>query len=139
MFTVVLAADGNDARVLAQARAIVAYPNAPESVKVVVVHVSREVQSDEGGEIHTEDYSELPDSVSQAIKFFEREGITAQIEHRSGDPDEEILRVARDIDADQIVLGGRRRSPVGKAIFGSVVQNVIRNSTRPVLTINTSK
>lgn len=139
MFTLILAADGNEERVLAQAQASADYPIPQEEIEVVVVHVAREIQSDEGGRIHIEDYSELPESVSEAMAVFDAEGIDARVEERSGDPDEEILRAAREADADQIVLGGRRRTPVGKAVFGSVLQDVIRNADRPVLTVNASE
>lgn len=135
MFTVILGADGHEERVMAQARAVANYPAAAETFEVIALHVVKEVQSDEGGKIRVEEYAELPESASKAVEFLESEGITARADQRSGDPAEEILRSAREAEADQIVLGGRKRSPVGKAVFGSVVQNVILNADRPVLTI----
>jgi len=41
--------------------------------------------------------------------------------------------VAEEINADSILLGVRKRSPVGKAIFGSVSQQVIIDTDRPVI------
>lgn len=136
MFTIVMATDGHEERVMVQARAIANYPCAPEEVEVVVLHVAKEVQSDEGGKIRIEEYTEMPNSASQALEYLEAEGVAARAEQRSGDPAEEIVRTAREVEADQIVLGGRKRSPVGKAVFGSVVQDVILDADRPVLTIN---
>lgn len=46
---------------------------------------------------------------------------------------EEILNVADDVVADRIYLYSRRRSPVGKAVLGSVVQRVLMNSDVPVV------
>lgn len=136
MFTVLLAADGHEERVMVQMRTVANYPCAAEEIEVVILHVAKEVQSDEGGKINIEKYSEMPESASRAIRHLEEEGISARAERRSGDPAEEIVRAARAEDADQIVLGGRKRSPVGKAVFGSVVQDVILDADRPVLTIN---
>lgn len=52
-----------------------------------------------------------------------------------GDASDEIVRYGREHDARYVVLGGRKRSPAGKAIFGSVTQSVLLNADRPVVTI----
>lgn len=54
---------------------------------------------------------------------------------RVGSPTEEIVDVAEELDARYIVVGGRKRSPAGKAIFGSVSQSILLSSDRPVVTI----
>lgn len=54
---------------------------------------------------------------------------------RIGDPTEEIIDEARRSDARYIVIGGRNRSPVGKAVFGSTTQSVLLNATVPVVTV----
>lgn len=48
------------------------------------------------------------------------------------DVGEGIVDLAEDIGADHIVIGGRERSPAGKAIFGSTVQEVLLTSPCPV-------
>ncbi len=48
---------------------------------------------------------------------------------------EEILETARELGAEYVVVGGRRRSPVGKALVGSVSQSVILDSDRPVVVV----
>lgn len=53
---------------------------------------------------------------------------------RVGQPAEEILAHADAIDARYLVIGGRKRTPAGKALFGSVTQTVILDSQRPVVT-----
>lgn len=53
---------------------------------------------------------------------------------RVGDPGEEILALAERLDPRYLVVGGRKRTPAGKAIFGSVTQRVILDSERPVVT-----
>lgn len=52
-----------------------------------------------------------------------------------GRPRPRILRYADDVDAGYIVLAGRKRSPVGKLIFGSVTQSVVLGAHRPVVTV----
>ncbi|HEX5532904.1 MAG TPA: universal stress protein [Actinomycetales bacterium] len=51
------------------------------------------------------------------------------------DASEEILSVARDRRADLIVVGLRRRSPVGKLILGSTGQRVLLEADCPVLAV----
>lgn len=45
-----------------------------------------------------------------------------------GDAADEIIRYAREHDAEYVVLSSRKRSPVGKALFGSVTQSVLLNA-----------
>jgi nucleotide-binding universal stress UspA family protein len=46
-----------------------------------------------------------------------------------------LLRLVDGIDADLLVIGARRRSPVGKALLGSVAQTVILEANLPVLVV----
>ena len=63
------------------------------------------------------------------------------IEHDIRRPDdsrsaaETILAIAEEVSADLIVIGVRRRSPVGKLITGSTAQAVILNAECPVLAV----
>lgn len=52
-----------------------------------------------------------------------------------GNAADEIVRYSDKHDARYIVLRGRKRSPVGKAIFGSVTQSVLLNAKQPVMTL----
>lgn len=54
-----------------------------------------------------------------------------------GDPATSIIEYADDHDARYVVVGGRKRSPAGKAVFGSVSHDVIMNARSP--TVITSK
>lgn len=46
-----------------------------------------------------------------------------------------ILDVAREVDAGLIVIGLRRRSPVGKMITGSTAQAILMDAGCPVLSV----
>jgi nucleotide-binding universal stress UspA family protein len=54
---------------------------------------------------------------------------------RVGEPVQEILNEAERSDARYLVIGGRKRTPIGKAVFGSITQSVLLNATVPVLTV----
>lgn len=54
---------------------------------------------------------------------------------RVGDPVEEILAEADRRSARYIVTGGRQRTPVGKAVFGSKTQSILLEATLPVVTV----
>lgn len=58
-------------------------------------------------------------------------------EGRVGKPELQIRSLAEELDARCLVIGGRGRSPVGKAMFGSTTQSILLQSDRPVLTIRT--
>lgn len=54
-------------------------------------------------------------------------------------PAEAILRVAEERDARLIVIGVRRRTPVGKLFLGSTSQQVLLDAHCPVLAVKAAK
>jgi len=54
-------------------------------------------------------------------------------------PAEEILRVAAEKEANLVVIGLRRRSPVGKLLLGSTAQQVLLDAACPVLAVKAGK
>jgi nucleotide-binding universal stress UspA family protein len=62
------------------------------------------------------------------------------IEYARGNaPSEDLLQAAKDEDADMIVIGIRRRSPVGKLILGSNAQDILLHATCAVLAVKASE
>lgn len=49
-----------------------------------------------------------------------------------------LLRLVGTLDADLLVIGARHRSPVGKALLGSVAQTLILEADLPVLVVKAS-
>lgn len=54
---------------------------------------------------------------------------------RGNDPAEDLITVADEVSADFIVIGLRRRSPVGKLILGSNAQRILLDASCPVLAV----
>ena len=48
---------------------------------------------------------------------------------------ESIVEYAKEINSDEIIIGVKRKSKVGKLIFGSTAQHVILEAHCPVLTV----
>lgn len=59
-----------------------------------------------------------------------------QIDHEIrgvvGYPDKEIVKAANDLDVDMLFIGGQRRSPAGKAVFGDSAQQILLKAACPV-------
>lgn len=54
---------------------------------------------------------------------------------RGFEPAEDLIGIADDADAELIVIGLRRRSPVGKLILGSNAQRILLDAGCPVLAV----
>jgi nucleotide-binding universal stress UspA family protein len=125
MFTFVIGIDTNIERARAQAEAVASLPLDTGDVEAVLVHSFSE--NPEGGTI------EQVKPVRIARERLEAAGIEVTPEGYGGDAARAILNVADEYDADQIVVAGRKRTPTGKVLFGSVTQSVILDTDRPVL------
>lgn len=58
---------------------------------------------------------------------------------RGRDAADDIIAAAEDEQADLIVIGLRRRSPVGKLLLGSNAQRILLDATCPVLAVKPSR
>ena len=54
---------------------------------------------------------------------------------RGFEPAEDLIGIAEEADAELIVIGLRRRSPVGKLILGSNAQRILLDAKCPVLAV----
>jgi nucleotide-binding universal stress UspA family protein len=57
---------------------------------------------------------------------------------RGLDPADDLIKVAEDVGAELIIIGLRRRSPVGKLILGSNAQRILLDAPCPVLAVKAS-
>ena len=49
-----------------------------------------------------------------------------------------LVALIEDVRADVVVVGARRRSPIGKALLGSTAQSVVLGASSPVLVVKAS-
>lgn len=107
-----------------------------DNLAVTILNVFEKFKAvDEGSQVRSDelfDPDSYPDAVMAVYQALETAGIDPEVVRRHGEPVEEIIDYADSTDADAIVIPTRKRSPVGKAVFGSVTQQVILSTDRPV-------
>jgi len=75
--------------------------------------------------------AERNEAIQECAKSLRAVGLESQVVGRTGDPAEEIIKYVANGDVDHVFLGARRRSAAGKAILGSVSQQVLRSVDAP--------
>lgn len=139
MYKVLLAIDSDEQRATKAAEAVRSLPGSPADLDVTILNVFEEFDVSDGeSRVRSEDFfdeSDSPDSVSAVEAILEEEGISVATRLEHGDPAETIVSIADEIDADAIAIAGRKRSPAGKVLFGSVAQAVMLSADQPVLVV----
>ena len=125
MTHVLLAVDDSEERAELQAERVADLEWAPGGVRVTVVHVFTENR--EGASIGQFG------PARRAHEMLEDAGIDVELDETSGDPNAVLVDYVRDTDVDLVCVAGRKRSPAGKAVFGSVSQSIMLNVDVPVL------
>ena len=96
------------------------------------------VNSHRGGrEFDREDAIESEAQLEEVKNELRAAGVEHEVRQlvRGMDPAEDLVNVATEVDAEFIVIGLRRRSPVGKLILGSNAQRVLLDAPCPVLAV----
>ena len=66
----------------------------------------------------------------------EASGVPHEIRQPLGsDVGDQVISAAEEVDASMVVIGLRRRSPVGKLILGSVAQRILMGAHCPVMAV----
>jgi nucleotide-binding universal stress UspA family protein len=126
-YHVLVPIDTNERRVNRQIDHVLSLPDAPDSVRATLLHVHATVSGDAGTE-RIGDRIEETDVVEGAQTRLADGDIEVEYREEEGDVADTIIEVTERLAPDVVVVAGRKRSPVGKALFGSVSQRVILNA-----------
>jgi nucleotide-binding universal stress UspA family protein len=100
--------------------------------ELIVVHSMRGGQRDEVEQVleYREEFEKLEQRLAES-------GIRYRLVEyaRGNSPAEDLLQAAKDEDAGMIVIGIRRRSPVGKLVLGSNAQDILLHADCAVLAV----
>jgi nucleotide-binding universal stress UspA family protein len=99
--------------------------------RLVVVHSSRGGAEDEAAVLKNRD------ALADLEQRLGSEGLEIAVRDyaRGNDPADDIIEVAEKESAALIVIGLRRRSPVGKLLLGSNAQQILLRADCPVLAV----
>jgi len=100
------------------------------------------INSNRGGRDLDNEQAELYERELAEVKAeLDAAGITHEERQlvRGLEPAEDLIAVAEEVGADFIMIGLRRRSPVGKLILGSNAQRILLEAPCPVLAVKADR
>ena len=96
------------------------------------------INSNRGGRDFDEDATRAAEAELQRVSDeLSSDGLELEVRQlvRGNEPAEDLISVANETDADLIVIGLRRRTPVGKLILGSNAQRILLDAPCAVLAV----
>ncbi len=96
------------------------------------------INSNRGGkDLDRDEAARYEAELDDVRKQLDDNGIDHEVRQlvRGMEPAEDLIAVAEEVSADLIVIGLRRRTPVGKLILGSNAQRVLLDAPCPVLAV----
>ncbi|AEH61198.1 UspA domain protein [Methanosalsum zhilinae DSM 4017] len=127
---IVIATDGSDNSKYAVETGIKIAGSMGASVDAVhVIHAAWETEVD----------SELRDEAEKIVGYVEEKGNKENVSVEGviliGNPAEMLIDYAQKKDADLIVMGTKGMSGIKRFMLGSVAENVVRHSKKPVMVV----
>lgn len=96
------------------------------------------ISSHRGGkDFDASEAARFEEELDRVKEMLEGKGLEHEVRSlvRGNDPAEDLISVAEEENAEFIVIGLRRRSPVGKLILGSNAQRILLDASCPVLAV----
>jgi nucleotide-binding universal stress UspA family protein len=93
------------------------------------------VMSDKGGVPSADVSSERAEDIARITAPLAAAGVAHRVVTGTGEVAEDLVSTAEGAQAELIVIGLRRRSPVGKLILGSNAQRILLDAPCPVLAV----
>jgi nucleotide-binding universal stress UspA family protein len=100
--------------------------------KLVVINSNRG-----GRDLEADDAAKYEQELADIKAELDDAGVEHQVRQlvRGMEPSEDLIAVAEEVGAELIVIGLRRRTPVGKLILGSNAQRILLDASCPVLAV----
>ena len=140
--TILLAVGPGDAKRTDELAEAVVEVAKPAGTTVVLGHVFTDAEYEEvldrldfdpdHEEVDPDDVAMRHATIRDLREPLDDAGVDYEIRGAVGDHGSTIVNLATDVDADRVVVGGRKRSPTGKAVFGSTAQEVLLSAPCPV-------
>jgi nucleotide-binding universal stress UspA family protein len=101
-------------------------------VKLIVINSSRG-----GKDFDAEEARRFEVELASVQAQLDEAGVEHEVRQivRGNEPSQDLIDVADEVSADFIVIGLRRRTPVGKLILGSNAQRILLDASCPVLAV----
>lgn len=122
-YGVLVPVDTDEGRARHQAEYVAGLPNAGERVEATVLYVSPQ---------HTTRGFDENDAAVAAADVLADAGVSVDRVAASGDVPRRIVDLAAERDVADVVMGGRKRSAIQKAVLGSISQDIVLSVDRPV-------
>ena len=140
--TILLAVGGQDEKRLDDLVGTVTEVAEPTGASVVVAHVFDEDEFDsvqrrlkdraEEDPLQPDQVAGRLSSIRGIVDAFDAAGIRPEVRGAVGERAPTVVALAEEVGADRVVIGGRARSPAGKAVFGSTAQEILLTAPCPV-------
>ncbi|HSP60960.1 MAG TPA: universal stress protein [Ornithinimicrobium sp.] len=102
------------------------------TTKLVVVNSHRG-----GRDFDAEEAQRFEDELGKVQRVLDEAGIEHEVRAlvRGNEPAEDLVEVADESEGELIVIGLRKRTPIGKLILGSNAQRILLEASCPVLAV----